>query len=70
MEFFSNPIVIWIIIIIAAWLLIAKLVFIVLYVRRKISKPKPGAVDAPVIVTDDIADQLQKLSGKAGITMK
>ena len=68
MEFFSNPIVIWMIVIIAAWILMAKLIFLVLYIRRKFHKPEPGDVDAPVVLTEQIGDDLLKLDGKAGIT--
>ncbi len=68
MDFFSNPVVIWIIAIIIAWILMAKLIFLVLYIHRKFRKPKPGDVDAPVVLTEQIGDDLLKLNGKAGIT--
>lgn len=68
MEFLSNPIVIWIIVIILAWVLMAKLIFLALYIHRKIRKPKPGDVDAPVVITENIGDDLLKLNGKTGVT--
>lgn len=68
MDLFSSPLFIWIVVIAAAWIITAKLIFLVLYIRRKFHKPKPGDVDAPVVLVEQVGDELLKLDGKAGIT--